>query len=1115
MAKGKTTGKTTGTGKGKPRGKVKIKLKDKFEYYPEFNDPTFVEKIYKKREFHDHVMSKETRTSKEICSQKTFELMAQQEFLRNYISSTTPYNGILIFHGTGVGKTCTSIVIAEGFRADQYFNNKTIILTDIADHFSKEIYNTDIISEGLKESVQCTGDIYSLKNREGQFLSTKQKIDLIKKRIRNNYQIIGPIAFSNSVKSRISKGKPWNGQAKTLTGEMKKRIEQLYSNRVIIIDEIQNIKTKDETTRKIVPPVITAVIKYAKNIRLVLMSATPMFDNPTEIIFILNLLLLNDGRPTIKNSDIFTKDGDFLPGGAERLGALLTGYVSYLRGKNPITFPVRIIGQGAIIPRPKFNMKGEKIGVAERLKYTKMIPCPMLAFQQKWYLHYMTRDSRGNIIRMISNIIFPNRDGNGVYPKKDGLNVFDDFSGGKGPFLKRYNRRNFLYLEYKPFAVISDSTTIMSANHIAKYSSKFGRILNNILSAKGGISLVYSFFNWGGVVPFCMVLEQNGFTRYTKGTNEPALVRHAKPPPICYYCSQQKSAKVHQEGSRGYHQFHLARYVLVTADDKINQRNAVEISEIVNRKNNKNGEMIKVVVGNQVISEGIDFKRIRQVHIIEPWYNMSKIEQIVGRADRHCSHVDLPINERNVEIYPYALTPNRSTSKRVRETETIDEKIYARAEVKDIKIKHVERVLKESAVDCPLNLESNMLFSGRTLKMTTITGRHIDYQIKGTPYSRECDYEKKCTYKCSWMPKKGVKYPINSDTYRSVFSKSDVNRVINHIKVMYRKDVIYNLEDIQKYIRRHIKGGDEMIINQALDTMLKGVVVKDKFDRDGRLIYRGKYYVFQPSELKDSRLPLYYRKRLLSVKPEKVEIYTELDTDIQNLNVTTEAKRTIDIVKLMEKIKNDYNKIEKILETYIASTKITNIQAQSIMMAMILDRLKTWETVPLIENIITKIKRPNGTDQLILKYYAPDLIVKGGKVIGFTVGQDVYCLKDDEFTICDTRSIPAPPSKEKLNIIYGMLVPKKNGEYVFKIVDQSRHTKAVTKQEKESGRSKIRGQVCRTFKLPEIRKIMKLLGIKEEQVKIKIKRNICHLLEFVLRWSEKKGVNDKIWFKVA
>ena len=66
---------------------------------------------------------------------------------------------------------------------------------------------------------------------------------------------------------------------------------------------------------------------------------------------------------------------------------------------------------------------------------------------------------------------------------------------------------------------------------------------------------------------------------------------------------------------------------------------------------NVDGKQVKVILISQAGSEGLDFKFIRQVHILEPWWNMNRIEQIIGRAVRTCSHKALPFTERNVEIY--------------------------------------------------------------------------------------------------------------------------------------------------------------------------------------------------------------------------------------------------------------------------------------------------------------------------------------------------------------------------------------------------------------------------------------------------------------------------------
>ena len=82
----------------------KVKTGKNFLYYPDFDDKDFYEKIYIKKEFYKNKIPKQQRSTEEICNARLFQLAPQQEFLRNYISIDTPYNGILIYHGTGIGK---------------------------------------------------------------------------------------------------------------------------------------------------------------------------------------------------------------------------------------------------------------------------------------------------------------------------------------------------------------------------------------------------------------------------------------------------------------------------------------------------------------------------------------------------------------------------------------------------------------------------------------------------------------------------------------------------------------------------------------------------------------------------------------------------------------------------------------------------------------------------------------------------------------------------------------------------------------------------------------------------------------------------------------------------
>ena len=88
---------------------------------------------------------------------KFFELNTHQLFLKTLLSPNTQYRGILIFHGVGVGKSCSGISIAENFR-DIYgdLENRIIILAsqNIQIGWRKTIFDP------RKGDNQCTGDEY-------------------------------------------------------------------------------------------------------------------------------------------------------------------------------------------------------------------------------------------------------------------------------------------------------------------------------------------------------------------------------------------------------------------------------------------------------------------------------------------------------------------------------------------------------------------------------------------------------------------------------------------------------------------------------------------------------------------------------------------------------------------------------------------------------------------------------------------------------------------------------------------------------------------------------------------------------------------------------------------
>ena len=95
------------------------------------------------------------------------------------------------------------------------------------------------------------------------------------------------------------------------------------------------------------------------------------------------------------------------------------------------------------------------------------------------------------------------------------------------------------------------------------------------------------------------------------------------------------------------------RYTFLTGEEEQELRKYNK--EAFNRDENVFGEYIQVILISSAGAEGISLKCVRQVHIMEPFWNYIRIDQVFGRAIRMKSHMNelLPKGERNVEQYLY------------------------------------------------------------------------------------------------------------------------------------------------------------------------------------------------------------------------------------------------------------------------------------------------------------------------------------------------------------------------------------------------------------------------------------------------------------------------------
>ena len=72
------------------------------------------------------------------------------------------------------------------------------------------------------------------------------------------------------------------------------------------------------------------------------------------------------------------------------------------------------------------------------------------------------------------------------------------------------------------------------------------------------------------------------------------------------------------------------KYLMITGDSELGRKSYENYLKIENE--NINGDKVKVILGSASASEGLDFKNIREVHIMNPWHHLNRLDQVIGRA---------------------------------------------------------------------------------------------------------------------------------------------------------------------------------------------------------------------------------------------------------------------------------------------------------------------------------------------------------------------------------------------------------------------------------------------------------------------------------------------------
>ncbi len=556
--------------------------------YVNVDDPNFYEFIDEK--YSKYKIPPKQKTFKQFCFPSKYEFQIPQQFLAEYINPKTPYKGLLIYHRIGAGKTCTAIKIAENFK------NKSKIMI--------------VVPASLKGNFRS--ELRSL-CADDHYLTSKERSEL---------KILHP--SSDEYKSIIKVSDDRIDKYYTIYSYNKfvdliKQNKINLTNTLLIIDEVHNMISETGTYYE---SLYETIHSAPDNMRLVIMTATPIFDKPNEIALTMNLLVRNKQLPVgpdfvstfmdirynskgpvyhVKNMDLFKE--------------FVKGYVSYYRGAPPYVFP-----------KSELFFVRTKMSDLQKTVYQKITGKEVKQTKVRDYVNENISNNFFIGTRMISNIVYPN--------EKVGL--------------KGYN------------SLTDEDLTIAK---IREYSPKFLKILRKIKRCNGTVFVYSNFKEYGGIRVFARLLEFHRFKNYEFNGSGPR------------------------------------RFAIWSGDqDPIYKE---EVKAIFNNKDNEFGSKIKVILGSSSIKEGVSFLRVQEVHIMEPYWNFSRMEQIIGRAIRFCSHKDVELDRQLVKVYIYlAVHPDIKMS--------IDERMMKMALDKKMINSAFEKALKEAAIDCELFKNANV-----------------------------------------------------------------------------------------------------------------------------------------------------------------------------------------------------------------------------------------------------------------------------------------------------------------------------------------------------------------------------------------------------------------------
>lgn len=548
-------------------------LKDIEKGYPRPYDPEFEAKITKKfRKYKLKPLGNET--GRELCKAKVassssvFDPLPYQHFIEHYISPESGYRGLLVYHGMGSGKTCSSIITAMQFPTKR----KIVVLLKGS---LRENFYTEMGKCGPKEFRGKPNDaIRKLINRpDGRFFIYAYN--------------------SDSAVSGIRKMK-------------KKGMESGLDGKFLIVDEVHNLVSMIANPEGKRGKLLLTDIMMAKDLKILFLSGTPIINKPFELAILFNML-----RRGIFPYTRIKFDEQFLGhAGVDEFKRRIRGLVSYYVGAIGRTYATKTQKLEAI-EMSTYQFKTYAIARLVELERDLQVEAALQILAQERGITYEA------LIRSIRNRklydkglwrnlpkplfrVFSRQMSNFAFPEKI-LNLV-----GKDRI------KNIRELEKEADILGIDNVTEqmidklrekdLQEDRLGKYSPKLLKVLEHIKASPGPVLCYTPFKRLEGLDTLNRVLRSNGIKTY---------MYHGG-------ISAAKRRRILERFNDPKHKHENVCFLCTDAG-----------------------------------SEGISLRFVRQVHILEPLWNIPKIDQVIARAVRICSHYGLKEREWTVDIWIY------------------------------------------------------------------------------------------------------------------------------------------------------------------------------------------------------------------------------------------------------------------------------------------------------------------------------------------------------------------------------------------------------------------------------------------------------------------------------